>query len=290
MKRFARLERILSLDPERDCDTIYRLLSEFEFPWDITRSLELALFRTYAVPSIGRLLDRTGEFTRCPQKRYDDTSLLLYEIFHAGPGSSHGQRAIEHLNRIHGRYRISNDDYRYTLTTFAVMPVRWINAFGWRTLHPREIRAVTNTVRRMGEGMEIKDIPETYAGFEALLDEYEREHFGYHEGGQRVAEATLRLFGSWYPPPLSKIMPKASLLLMDPHLVRAFGFPEPTRAARATMRLAMITRATLVRLGPARPDSRPVAPRQRSYPDGYEYTDLGPESFHRARRRRAVAT
>jgi hypothetical protein len=82
MKRFDRLQQILSLDADRDCETIYRLLAEYEFPWDITKALEFALFRTYAVPSIGRLLDRTGEFVKCPQKRYDDTTLLLYEVFH----------------------------------------------------------------------------------------------------------------------------------------------------------------------------------------------------------------
>ena len=33
-----------------------------EFPWDVTQALGLALYRTYAVPSIGELLSATGEF------------------------------------------------------------------------------------------------------------------------------------------------------------------------------------------------------------------------------------
>lgn len=286
MRRFDRLEHILSLDPERDCETIYRLMAEYEFPWDITRALELALFRTYAVPSIGRLLDRTGQFTQCPQRRYDDTTLILYEIFHGGTSNERGKLAIKHLNRIHDRYRISNDDFRYTLAAFVVAPVRWINAYGWRKLHPREITAITNTMRRMGEGMRITGIPETYAEFETLLDEYERAHFGYDPGSRSVADATLKLFGSWYPGPLSNVVAKASVTLMDPHLVEAFGLPQPSPAARAVARFAMNTRASVVRLGPARPDSRPVAPDPLSYPNGYELSSLGPESFHRSQARR----
>ena len=37
-------------------------LAGFRFPWDITRSLELALLKTFCLPSISGLLQRTGEF------------------------------------------------------------------------------------------------------------------------------------------------------------------------------------------------------------------------------------
>src|SRR3712207_7835795 len=48
-----------------------------DFPFDTTRSLELALFRTFAVPGVSALLDRTGELRSRPQKRYDDTDILV---------------------------------------------------------------------------------------------------------------------------------------------------------------------------------------------------------------------
>jgi hypothetical protein len=40
-----------------------------EFPWDTQRSLELAFYRAYAVPSIATLLDSTGEFTQRAEAR-----------------------------------------------------------------------------------------------------------------------------------------------------------------------------------------------------------------------------
>lgn len=283
MHRFDRLRNILELDAERDCAEIYRLLSQYEFPWDIKRSLELALFRTYAVPAIGRLLDATGEFTRCPQKRYDDTALVLYEILQSEVDSDRRRIALDQLNGIHGRYRISNADFVYTLATFVVLPVRWIENFGWRRLHPHEVRALTNAMRQMGEGMHLDDIPGTYEEFEHLLDSYERKRFAFDSGGRRVADATMNLFGSWFPSPLAGSVGRATRLLMEPHLLDAFALEHPPPVMRAMARLALKLRGSLIRLGPPRPDSRPVLPNAPTYPHGYEITELGPESFHRSR-------
>ena len=54
-----------------------------EFPWDITQALGLALYRTYAVPSIGELLSATGEFEQRTHKRYADTGLILEAVHRA---------------------------------------------------------------------------------------------------------------------------------------------------------------------------------------------------------------
>jgi hypothetical protein len=68
---------IAALDADRDHEEIVRELGAYEFPWDTETALSLALFRTFAVPSIARILASTGEFTERARKRYDDTELLL---------------------------------------------------------------------------------------------------------------------------------------------------------------------------------------------------------------------
>ena len=107
-----------------------------EFPWDMNQALSFALFRTYAVPSIGRLLDETGEFARDTQRRYDDTALLLDEPARHGLHSDAGRRAIRRINQMHGAYDIAQDDLRYVLATFVVTPNRWLEDYGWRPLSP----------------------------------------------------------------------------------------------------------------------------------------------------------
>ena len=113
MRESRCLREIRRLDPVADHSRIVYLDTCFEFPWDTTRSLELALFRTFAVPSIGAVLDTSGEFGRAPQKRYDDTDLILSTIVEAGYESEDGKEAIRRMNRIHGRFRISNEDFLY---------------------------------------------------------------------------------------------------------------------------------------------------------------------------------
>ncbi|MFD4946520.1 oxygenase MpaB family protein [Streptomyces sp. NPDC058239] len=277
MKRYDRLKEIQRLDPERDFLRIYRITATYEFPWDITRALELALYRTYAVPSIGRLLAETAELTDRPQKRYDDTALLLDTVVEHGFESDPGRTAIRRLNQMHRSYDISNDEMRYVLCTFVVIPKRWLDSYGWRRLSDHELRACAAYYRTLGSHMGIKDLPETYEDFERTLDAYEAEHFGWDEGGRRVSDATLDLMGSWYPRPFAPVAWKAVLALLDDSLLRAFRYERPGSAARNLTRGALRLRARAVRLLPPRttPHFARQNPEIKGYPDGYEVDRLG---------------
>lgn len=277
MQRYDRLKRILQLDPERDCVEIYRQVSTYEFPWDMARSLELALYRTYAVPSIGQLLARTAELTDRAQKRYDDTALLLDSVLEHGFDSDGGRTAVRRMNQMHRSYDISNDDMRYVLCTFVVMPKRWIEAYGWRALTGHELRASAAYHQELGRRMGIREIPADYRQFERCLDDYEAEHFGWDAGGRRVSDATLDLMASWYPRPLAPAVRAASKALLDDALLRVFRYPPPHPAVRHTVRRALRLRARAVRLLP--PRRRTHQARQNStikgYPAGYRIAELG---------------
>ncbi|MGV9315422.1 oxygenase MpaB family protein [Streptomyces sp. NPDC003691] len=277
MRRYDRLREILRLDPERDCWEMYRLIAAHEFPWDITRALELALFRTYAVPSIGSLLFRTGQFTERAQKRYDDTALLLDAVVEHGFGSGEGRTAIRRINGMHRSYDIGDDDMRYVLATFVVMPKRWLDAYGWRRLTPHELRGCTAYYRTLGRHMGIPDLPETYEDFERYLDAYEVRHFGWDDGGRAVADATLTLLTSWYPRPLAPGLRAATVALLDAPLREAFRFPAPSPVLRGAVEGTLKLRGRAVRLLP--PRREPHFGRQnreiKGYPRGYRLADLG---------------
>ncbi|MBW1602062.1 DUF2236 domain-containing protein [Streptomyces sp. JJ66] len=280
MRRYDRLREILRLDPERDCHRIYQLIVTQEFPWDITRALELALFRTYAVPSIGALLAHTAELTERPQKRYDDTALLLDAVVEHGFDSAEGRTAVRRMNQMHRAYAISNDDMRYVLCTFVVTPTRWLDAYGWRRLTDHETRAVAAYYRTLGLRMGIRGIPATYPGFERCLDDYEAAHYGYDPAARSVADATLDLMASWYPRPLAALARRSSIAVMDDALLNAFRLPRPGPAARRLAHGALRLRGRAVRLLPPRrtPHFARQNPQIKSYPGypaGYRLSGLG---------------
>ncbi|MFD4631108.1 oxygenase MpaB family protein [Streptomyces sp. NPDC058284] len=277
MKRFERLEQIRRLDPERDFLEIYRLTTAFEFPWDYTRALELALYRTYAVPSIGRLLAQTAELTNRTQKRYDDTVLLLDAVVEHGFMSEKGRTAIRRINQMHRSYDISNDDMRYVLCTFVVVPKRWIDAYGWRRLSRHEREATAAYYRTLGQHLGIKEIPASYDEFEATLDGYEKAYFNWDPEARAVSDATLALMASWYPRPMAPLLRRATLALLDEPLLRAFRYEQPGAVTRSIVRGAVRLRGRTVRLMP--PRVTPHHARQnreiKGYPDGYEIAELG---------------
>jgi hypothetical protein len=279
MDRYAWARKTASLDPIDDAERIYRILASHEFPWDFNQSLGFALFRTYAVPSIGRLLYETGEFTERTQKRYDDTGLLLDAVLEHGFGSDIGKAAVRRINRMHGMYDISNDDLRYVLCTFVTVPERWLDRFGWRPLTASERLAAATYYQRLGRHMGIRNLPATADEFAVALDEYEAEHFAYDEGGRAVADATLDLMAT-FPPnhhaPVALVR-RFSYALMDEPLLDAFRYARPTRAEQVAAAAALKARARVERYLPARRE--PLFARQlpqiRSYPNGYDVSELG---------------
>jgi hypothetical protein len=270
-------DRNALLDPETEFAQIYRNLTLHEFPWDLNQALSFALFRTYAVPSIGNLLNRTGEFTQRVQKRYDDTALLLEAPLVHGFSSIDGKAGIKRVNQMHKMYDISNDDMRYVLATFVVVPKRWIDDYGWRKWSDGELRASVNYYRELGRHLAIQDVPETYDEFAELMDAYEADHFAYDRGARRVADSTMRLMTTFYPKAAAKGVDVFSRALMDEPLLAAFRFADPGPAARRVSRGALRARARLLAHLPPRRKPRYIKdlPRIRSYPAGYELTELG---------------
>ncbi|WP_406180825.1 oxygenase MpaB family protein [Streptomyces sp. NBC_01006] len=277
MQRYDRLREILRLDPDKDFLAIYRLTTTYEFPWDFTRALELALLRTYAVPSIGRLLAETAEFTDRPQKRYDDTSLLLDAVVEHGFESETGRTAIRRVNQMHRAYDISNEDMRYVLSTFVVIPVRWLDAYGWRPLTHHERRAAANYYAELGRHMGIKDIPGSYEEFEETMNAYEEAHFGWDQGGREVADSTIGLMASWYPAPLAPAARALALSLLDEPLLSAFRYESPHPQVKRLFRGALKLRGRAVRLLPPRkaPHHARQNPEIKGYPQGYDVGELG---------------
>ncbi|MET9231281.1 oxygenase MpaB family protein [Lentzea sp. NPDC003310] len=278
MSRYANLRRISSLDPVADHEEIMRISAGLEFPWDYQKSLEMALFRTYCVPTISGLLERTGEFERRPQKRYDDTAVLMAELVEHGYDSPRGREALRVVNRQHGRYDISNDDMLYVLSTFIYDPIEWLSQYGWRPLTRTEQLASFHFYRAVGARMGIKEIPADYDEFLAFKTAYEQDHFVFAPSNRRIGQYTLDLFCSWYPSVTRPVVARAVVAMLDAAMVRAFGFTPPPPWVGALGRRALRMRAFVVRHMPVRKALKLTNTRNRTYPGyprGYRPSDLG---------------
>jgi hypothetical protein len=271
------LREILSLDPVRDHQRITFLTCRCDFPFDTTRALEFALFRTFCVPSIGGLLDKTQEFGQRSQKRYDDTDIIVSEIMEHGYDSERGRRAIARMNALHGRFKIANSDFLYVLSTFVFVPIDWLARFGWRPMVEAEKIAMFHFWREVGIRMNIADIPMEFAEFEKFSAEYERTHFRANPGSQRVAAATMRMFAAWAPAPLRGLVPPIMTALMDAPLRRALELPEPSRGLQRAVALGLRMRGRLAYLLiPGSSPSLRTEMKHRTYPEGYTIEALGP--------------
>jgi dephospho-CoA kinase len=269
------------LDPE--AVALCHRLAGLDFPWDITRALELALLKTFCVPSISGLLQRSGEFEQRPRKRYDDTGLMVAEMLRHGPDSAAGIAVIERMNRIHSSYAISNDDFLYVLSTFVAEPIRWLERYGWRPLSADEQRALFRFWRRVGERMGLQELPASLEALLALNGRVEREVFRPAASNRRIAEATLTMLLNDWPAPLRPALAGLLRGLLDPQVADSLQWPLAPSWRRGLVRAALRTRSRLANLGQRlRPPHTTRFYSERptpSYGERFRLEQLGPPAM-----------
>ncbi len=269
---------IEGLESIQDHQRIVHLLGCYEFPWDVTRSLELALLRTFCAPAVSQLLDQTREFIDRPQKRYDDTDIIVSELIEYGYEHERGKAALKRMNQIHGRFEIANEDYLYVLSTFIYEPIRWIDRCGWRKLTESERLALFYFWSEIGRQMAIREIPEDYASFEQYNQNYEEQNFVFQESNQRIARSTLEMMIGWFPFFIRPIVRTSMLAMLDETMCRSFGFKRPHAVWRGVVDLSLRFRGLCLRILPGRRRPRMrTAGTHRTYPSGYNIKHIGPK-------------
>ena len=250
------------------------------FPWDSTRALELALLKTFCLPSISGLLSRTGEFEQRPRKRYDDTGLMVAELLRLGPDSPGGRAVIQRMNRIHAHYAISEADNLYVLSGFVVEPIRWLERYGWRPLRAEEQQALFRFWMHVGGLMGITARPQRLEELLALNSQVEQELFRSAASNRRVADATLAMLLADWPAPLRP--PLATVLrgVLEPRVLESLGWePAPAWLGRV-LRAALRARSALLnRWLQLRPPRRHRFYSERptpSYGAHFQLEQLGP--------------
>lgn len=274
--RYDNLRRIQGSDPEADYLLIHQLTLREEFPWDMRLAFNLAFNRSFALPRIAAHLVRTGRVLAEPRRRADDTGIIMYEILLHGFEHPRGRLALRLLNEAHRHVAAGNDDSVHVLAALVVVPMRWLQRYGWRSPAEQERQAAARYYREVGLRMGVRDIPDGYRAFEEWFDAYETAHLRHTPEAERIERVTRELLRGRIPKPLRGAADALIASLYDPPLRRAYAVPDPPAWARAGLHAALRARALLLRL--AGPRTSPLFADgivTKSYPDGYDLAKLG---------------
>ncbi|KAI8918936.1 hypothetical protein BC831DRAFT_406230 [Entophlyctis helioformis] len=280
---------------------ILAAMSFLEFPFLQTKSLEFGFFKTYAIPSISKLLLATGEMTSFCERRLVDTELLVREFSERPLSSERAQTAIRRMNHLHSKYKISNEDYLYVLAVFIVEPVHWVRKYGYRKMHPNEVQANYVHWRSIAVRMGITDIPPTFEAVEKYMTEFEARKMVFSESNRKVGQATIDEFLRPFPKFLHGMGQTAIYALSPPNLRAAMGFPDPPFGLHAVLSGCLTLAGLFVRffmLPRTKPTYRTgkgtgkdggdgretMCPAFRVYDSdirmsGYRVDDLGPKKY-----------
>ncbi|HEY7818467.1 MAG TPA: DUF2236 domain-containing protein, partial [Vicinamibacteria bacterium] len=106
---------------------------------------------------------------------------------------------------------------------------------------------------------------------------YESRQFRFAETNQRIAVSTRDLFASWFPRIAAPMVRYGIYAMLDEAMIAAFGFPRPLPLTRPLLRSLLKLRGQVVRwLPPRRTAHFFTDNRNRTYPQGYQLSRLGP--------------
>ncbi|OGE56794.1 hypothetical protein PENARI_c002G07981 [Penicillium arizonense] len=222
---------------------IQRDIFQLEFPYTAAKALGYALFRTYGIPSISKLLAQTRQLSDPANagKRSADTGVLILEFLTSPPSSERANAAIARMNWQHSNYqkagKISNDDLLYTLSLFALEPRKWIQRYEWRSLNEMEQCAFGVFWKSIGDAMKISydGLPSARIGWkdgihwlhevEVWAEAYEKINMVPDLMNHKTANETTALFLYGLPTFMHKVGKQFVTAIMDDRLREAIMYP-----------------------------------------------------------------
>ncbi|RAL58605.1 hypothetical protein DID88_003965 [Monilinia fructigena] len=253
-----------------DAQKIIGYLGELEFPTFNMISLQFALFKTYGIPTISRLLVETRQFStsETASKRYADTGILIGEFTSHPPLHPRALKAISRMNYLHSSYqksgKISNNDLLYTLSVFITEPVSWVKRFEWRAMNDMEVCAISTFWKSIGDAMGIsyhvlqnwdeangkgkwKDGLEFYTDIKQWAETYEKEFMVPNFYNKKTADELVPLLLFFVPKAFLPFARDVVGVLMGPFLRSSMKYPEPSSLSEFLTYTILNTRKMVIR-------------------------------------------
>jgi hypothetical protein len=251
--------RIGALDPERDNEEVTRLSLEVLYgdPLMVHGLYLVAFARQMAVPSIARVVHRGGggDMMGDSARRNDDTLTFFGEYLRRGYSSPEGQAAIARMETIHGRFRITDEQKRYTLASLMFEGDRIAGHLGLDPFTEHERQARWHFWRGVAERMPLGGLPDTRDGFWHWTLDYERDSWRYTDGGRVVVDTLFEDWTTrWFPPGGRRFGRQVLLALMDGQLRAVHHLEAPRANVERLLRAGARAYFILTPLRPLRTD------------------------------------
>jgi len=253
-----------SITPE-EAQVVIQLSSCYDMPFILYHAYSFALFKTYAIPSISKLLIATKELSSSASvsRRYADTDILITtwmscpisgfkdpEFASRNRLDGHGKKAAEdpramialaRVNWLHSQYNISNEDYLYTLSLFIMQPAVWSRKYGWRELSLLEEHSFFVFWAEIGRRMNIQNIPDSLAELQAWSKQYETTHMIPSPSSYETARHTLNELLAAIPKAfrLRAFAEKVAICLVEDIVRKAMMLPQQPWLYRISLHLVM---------------------------------------------------
>lgn len=224
--RKRRCELLAKLDPRKDCHAINASTLFVEFPFLSRRALDFGFMRTFGIPSISRILAKSGQLGCSASKRYDDTMILIEELDLHHVDSSRGSLAVRRLNLLHSPYPIHNADYIYVLCLIVLPPMELAARYGYREWTESEKCAFYNVWHDIGTRMGIQDIPCSVSAMSKYRDDYESKYMVYTDSNHETAEHTMKLLLTKFPTFLRPLCRRLMYSVLDDRMLASLGYPK----------------------------------------------------------------
>ncbi|KAG8424412.1 hypothetical protein J3458_001206 [Metarhizium acridum] len=247
-----------------DAQIIVQNISSYEFPYFYDLSQRYALFRTYAVENIAKLLVSVSDLNKSDQapKRYEDTEIIFVCFANYAPTSSMLRKAVARMNYLHAPYiksgGILNKDLLYVLYTAMSEPERFMRLYEWRPLLEMEVAAVASVWKYVGDLMDIdyeaelgknqwRDAIEFLDDVSRWASKYEEQYMRPMDEVAKLGSVLVDLLLSAYPKALRPLGYQDVMVLMGARLRYAFRFPEPGVAVCALSYTLLLLRKLFLR-------------------------------------------
>lgn len=231
-------------------EEVFKELFSMEFPFMWLKALELSLLNTFPHKSVFTKLSIKKKFINDPEIRYDDTELILREIWEHFIDSNRGSQAVERLNSIHRQFNIDNESYLYVLANFVVTPVKLINEFEFRNLTQHEIDSLVITFIKLGDRMGINNIPTNYQGFVDIINQAYNSSppiIVQNKKAKNIADSVLHMFLEPFPVCTHNIAKKIIFSLIDVPIREKLEYPQQSIWVRLFAKTILLIRAYFVK-------------------------------------------